>query len=170
MANRIHRAVRRGPKNQTWGAVSFGGIVDDSPAVEFVLMTGADWSVTGGLERGTLLRTRGWLAATRNSTGAAAVQALYAQIFLTDVDAPIGQPPDTPIAYLEDTLWTGGTNFAPYSALIDANSQTMNFEFDVKVMRKITSDQELRLILVCTVPGFVRIDGLARALVRRGGN
>jgi len=166
---RTSRATRKGQNNQTWGAVVFEQTVDDAPAIEVEIMTGADWSVGSGLERATLLRVRGWLSAVPSSPVATADGGLYLQVYLTDVDSPLGQPPDTALAYVEDSLWTGGTMFGPGHANAVEGLRAYQFSFDVKAMRRVTSDQSLRLIMVTTSARFMVVGGLARALVRRSG-
>ncbi len=164
------RRARGKTKNQGWGAVVFGGVVDDDPVVEVAAVEPGDWSVTGTTERGVVLRIRGSISAARSAVGTAALSTLFLAIYLTDADAAVpaaAAGPDTATFYLEDVLWTASHIFGATGANVESTS--WDVDFDVKSMRKITSDQDIRLAMITTSGISVDVHGLLRALIRRSG-
>jgi len=167
MPRRIQRSVRSGPKNQVWTSILFSQAALGAGAVVIGdIAAPSDWQVTTtASERATLLRIRGWLSfAPDASAGATGV---FMQIVVMD-EAAASPNPVASSSYNDfDVLWTGGFNLAISAAT--PNSGVNLIAIDVKVMRKITNSQDVRLAMR-TVGSAGLLSGVVRALVRRGGN
>ena len=161
----------RGPKNNVWTVVQAEAQVQTNTTVEAVIVAPTDWSgVAGlGLERATLLRVRGWLSAAPAvedvSTG-----GIFFVIYVVDEDAALVNPLDVSTYVNEDVLWTGGAQFAGQGALAIETRPSVEWEVDIKAMRKLTSGQEVRLAAQVITGLNVRWSGTLRGLVRKGGN
>ena len=165
--NRATTPVRH---NQTWTiAVGSDQTADGTPTVEIAILDGADWETnSGGLEHGTLLRIRGWLSVSKVAVSAAATTVFFG-IYVTDVDAPVNAfPPDVASFYLEDVLWTWGTRFEAGNASAIEVPVAYNRDVDVKAMRRITSDQTVRLAVITSIDSGITFSTVLRSLVRRG--
>jgi len=169
VAGRPRRVARRGPKDQLWTILVIDGlVVDDSPAVSRDIVEGADWAVGGGFEHGTILRVRGWLTL---QPPAAVPSTMFMTIGPQDQVLTAGNAnPTLEATYLdEDILWTYGVSVA---ATVANDLYIPPIIVDIKAMRKITTGVDLRLTMVTNGPvgaGWT-INGVLRALVRRGGN
>ncbi len=169
---RVSRATRSNHEQNWVGIIQEDATVDDTPVVEVSLLRGADWSQNPGLARATLLRLRGWLS-VNTSLVEPTEGTFFAGIYLTDVDAPVltvgTNDPASSGFFLEDILWTGGTRLPASSASNVSVVPEHHWDLDLKSMRKITSDQELRLAMVVGVANIVvGVSSVTRALVRSG--
>jgi len=171
------RATRKSGANheQNWtGLIQEDVSVDDTPVIEAILVTGSDWTASTGLSRATLLRIRGWLKLIVASPLETTVASFYSVVYVTDVDAPVltvgtNGPADAAVG-LEDLIWTGGT---PLPASNAGNvSVTPVYDLgpiDIKSMRKLTSDQQVRLAMVVGSSNVVvSVSAFIRSLVRSG--
>ena len=162
----------RGPKNQTWTVVAASNqTFDNTPTVEELIVIGSDWTANAsGTERGTLLRMRGWLSVAMPSQ-TTAQQSVFAAIYIAASDSPVAAtPPDDSGFYDLDVLWTGGVFLPGGEATSVEPPRPHSWEIDVKAMRRLTSEQEVRLALIGTGTAVVSYSTIIRALMRRGGN
>ena len=171
---RSKRAFRKVSHDQVWDVRLFDRLAfDDSPVIESPLVTGSDWATSAGTERATILRVRGWLSMSSDANNTN-VDAAYALIYLTDVDAPIlaagSNGPADVLGYIEDVFWYGGTGFAKGNAGAVEQAPSFRLDVDTKGMRRITNDQQLRIAFAGQVANrFTQVSGVIRTLVRRGG-
>jgi len=166
------RASRR-RKNQTWvSTIVEAASFDNDPVIEATILNGANWSLEQGLDRATLMTIRGWLSVSYDPTQTVANRAFY-MIYMTDVDTPIlaagTNGPADALAYIEDVIWTGGWQVPIGKAASVEQSTSINYEFNIKAMRRMTSDQVLRVAFAAGTAGsFFIASGLFRCLVRKG--
>ena len=167
---RARRSVSRGPKNNVWSVILIDEQTVDTSSIEGDIVNAGDLQAPlSGFQRFTLLRIRGWLSITKavaNTTSA----AIFMVIYTTDADAAVI---DTRVAdnYTdEDILWTGGVAFAANGAGAVEQSPGVQFDIDVKAMRKIDTSRDVRFSFTSTAVGAIVVSGLLRALVRKGGN
>ncbi len=172
-SRRRSRTATRRRKNQSWvSTIVEAASFDDSPVIEATLLSGANWSLEQGLDRATLKTIRGWLSISYDATQAVANRAFY-MIYMTDVDTPIlaagTNGPADALAYIEDVLWTGGWQCPIGKAASVESNVSLNYELNVKAMRKMTSDQVIRVAFAAGTTGsqFVA-SGLFRMLVDKG--
>ncbi len=161
------RGASRGPKNNVWTVILFDELtVDDTPAVEGVIVAVTDWSGATGNEKATLLRIRGYL--TVALLGAASTnKPVFMAIYISDKDTGVLSPTGVAAYTDEDILWTGGVSLP---AVISGEGHTQHIEIDVKSMRRINSSQEVRITMQGAAAGTVSVSGVLRGLVRKGGN
>ena len=172
-ARRTRTSSRRGPKNQIWVSTVFEAqSFDDTPVVETSVLSGSQWQSEVGLTRATVISIRGWLSLSYDSTQTVANRA-FMLFYLTDIDAPImlagTNGPADALGYIEDVMWTGGWQVPIGKAGSVEQSTGKEFSLDIKTMRKVTSDQQIRLALAAGTGGSTFImSGIVRLLVRRG--
>ena len=169
-SRRRARQERSGPKNQLWTALLIEELLfDDTPAEEANLVEAADWSLGTGFERATLLRVRGWINVIRSFSSAGNATAFMA-IYKTDADDPV-RAFDNVAEYVdEDILWTAGV-LSPPSSATPSGASVIRLEVDIRVMRKITVSDQIRVSFVHGDAGDSSIvSAVLRSLVRVGGN
>ncbi len=164
---RFTRGVSKsGVKNQVWvSTVVLDVLFDDTPAIEFNIVQGSDWEVSGQAEVATVLRIRGWLAvrSIQNSVFASWFSAMYK----TDEDTGVSSPTGLGLYTDESVLWTDGGGASDYT--IDPNQHHEYCRIDVKAMRKVTNGEQIRMTFASNVTRVHGVSGVFRALVRRGG-
>jgi len=171
---RVRTSVRSN-KNQIWVSTIFEAVsFDDSPVIDTNILTGSQWQSEVGLTRATVMSIRGWLSLSYDSTQAVANRA-YMLFYLTDTDTPIllagTNGPADALGYIEDVMWTGGWQVPIGKAGSIEQSTGKEFELQIKTMRRVTSDQVIRLALAAGTGGSnFLLSGVVRVLVRRGGN
>ncbi len=162
------RPGKTGPKNQVWANVLLNGVaVDDSPVIGSNIVQSSDWALGNAAERATLLRIRGALV-VRKGVSLAATE-MMACIVVMDEDIASGAVEPWLIGTYadEDVLWTA-TIATPATGASDGWSG--HIPVDVKAMRRITSGQDVRILLQTNATVNVVVSGLLRGLVRKGGN
>ena len=174
MAARRRTSTKR-RRNQTWvSTIVEAASFDDSPVIEATILSGANWSLEQGLDRATLISIRGWLSVSYLSTQVVANRAFY-MLYMTDVDTPIlaagTNGPADALAYIEDVIWTGGWQVPIGNASAVEQLQSINYELDIGSMRRMTSDQVIRIAFAAGTAGSTFIaSGLFRCLVRKGAS
>ena len=170
MARRSTRGARsRGPKNNVWTAVHVTNTAQSSTSIEAGIVLASDWTNVGGFERATLLTIRGYISVSPNvvdvSTG-----SFMALIYIADKGATAVDP-QVVTAYTEDDiLWTWGAQSGGQGAAAIEARPTMTEVINVKSMRRISGQQEVRVAVNASVGLDWRWTGMFRALLRRGGN
>jgi len=166
--NRIVRGRRSGQKNQVWVSTVANDVqFDDTPAIEFNIVQGSDWEVTGSAEKATVLRIRGWMVVNKDISQASC--DWFCGIYMVDEDAGVQTPAGLGLYTDEDVLWSTGGGSANLSTTASGNQDFR--EIDVKAMRRIGNGQQIRMTFASNVSGVnFSMSGVTRALVRRGGN
>jgi len=170
MARRIRRSFgKRGPKNNVWSVVLLDGVlIPAGTALEPTIVSPSEWQpAASGFEHATLLRIRGWLSIARR-LDQVAESSIFMMIYKNAVDDGVSDPSDVGEYPVEDVLWTGGARFPLLSgATSDVSVNPVQFDVDVKAMRRIDSAEEIRLSLISSIANTVRISGVLRALIRK---
>ncbi len=160
---------RKGLKRQTgWVRTIFANQqVDDTPLIVSNLVEGVDWSTTLMNERATVMRLRGQLT-VRAPSSTNVGGALFLVVYLTDQDTASIAPDGVGILD-EDLLYMRAVSFGSREiGSVEARPSEL-IEVDVKAMRRITTDQHLRMVMIVDVASLnVRVDGYMSALVSRG--
>ena len=166
------RAVHRGPKNNLWTTVLFNqtqlGLGAQNTSL---IVTEDDWiRAAGGNERATILRVRGKLTVAADELGAVASGTVMAYVMVEDEDVAIAASPFLAATYAnEDILWTGSVAMPQFA--LDTVIEPYTWDLDIKAMRRIQRDQELKIVIANAAAGRkVIVTGVLRALLRLGGN
>jgi len=163
----------RGPKNNLWTVVLSNQVsVVSGAQTRHQIVGSTDWlrGVVGGSERATILRVRGYVSfSPKILTGTIAGGAFLGYVTVVDEDVAIDASPLLASTYIdEDILWTRGESF-PFEDAGDG-VRSVNWDIDIKAMRKIRIGQELRFVWTNSSPGTVSVTLALRALLRIGGN
>jgi len=170
VAGRRTRSRARGPKNQLWASLLFDEQAVAATAIEGAIVAAADWAVNTGTERGTILRTHGWVCVSRDPTDTGNTP-FFMMIYLTDKDTGVVDPSAIATYSEEDILWVGGTQYASGNAgAVEGARQAITMNIDVKSMRRITQGQELRFCIIAGDATGGVLSAVFRSLVRIGGN
>ena len=171
------RSSSRGPKNNVWTAIILNEVLLAAGANSVSsIVTSADWSNEPFGERATVLTIRGWLSVTAQAD---TLTKSEGQIFwyigkvdgaLPIVDIPVA---DSVVTYTQtNILDTGG--FVASSVLGGvgglAAQRSHSWEVNVKTMRKIRSGEDINLMVTNGTGDDIRVGGVLRALLRKGGN
>jgi len=171
VARRIVRGTRSSSlKNQVWTSVLLDTTVDDTPVVAADIVQRTDWEVTGSAEKATLMRVRGWLSFAVQGKTDPLTQALFMGIVVINEDAFPANPDTVTFYTSEDVLWTYGIQFAGGLSTATETPTSYQVPVDVKSMRRIGNNQDVRLVMLGTTARVILVAGVLRALVRRGGN
>jgi len=163
MARRQTRFARKA-KNYIWTAVRVDLNADlGATPLQANIVQASDWTAAPGFRRGTLMAVRGWLCAgagvftniARDSRALIAKEA---------AEAPVGSlDPNLVTTYVnEDVLWTGGYNS------VSGSTGPVFFDVHVKTKRKITVDDEIRIVVseaLAGAPNGVSWTGILRGLI-----
>ncbi len=163
MARRSTTFRSKGAKPRyLWTSVLLSNFATATTVTGVNIIEPADWERgPTSFERATLVRVRGWLS-TRISSEAA--DALFMYIGLYDEDE-VSSLADVVATYdSEDILWTGGTVRSSTGNL--SGNAVSHQHIDVKVARKITSAQELRLVFTTTFTTTLVVSGVLRACIK----
>ena len=165
------RAVKRGPKNQVWTTIvnSIVAILSGATKTGTDIVAASDWTTVAGAERATVLRVRGWFAATtKTTTGSFAGGSAFAYVAVYDKD-DLSLDASLADTYAEEDIMATWGHVFPF---VDSGAgiETWSQEVDIKAMRKITSGQDLRFVATNLTPVTISMSLVLRALVRRGGN
>jgi len=132
------------------------------------LVIPADWSLSAGFDRATLMSIRGWLALSQTATGTAAeAPGAYLAIYLAEQLTPANQmDPTNAVDYANfDVIYTDG--MAGVGTVSAAGMRGM--QIDVRSRRKLTSASEIRLAIAVPVdtatPRF-NTTGVLRCLLK----
>jgi len=173
---RRHRFSRasRGVKNQVWASLLIDEfLMGTGVQSSFDLVAGDDWSATGG-ERGTILTVRGYLSITaQNDTGVKSEGQVFWYIGVIDALVPLAShaPPDAGITYVAaNILDTGGHIYESIAGGTGDGRPTKDWEINIKTMRTIRATQNLVIVIKNGTGDNIRLGGLFRSLVRKGGN
>ena len=167
VTRRLQRAASRGPKNNVWTAILMDELaVDNTPAVDAVIVDKSDWSGASGNEKATLLRIRGYVNVSKATGGAT---HMYMAIYVADKDTGVLSVSGVAAYVDEDILWTHGVNLPSSTA---GTVMPVYVDIDVKSMRRINSSQEVRLTMQGDIGNttVMIVSGVIRGLVRKGGN
>ena len=153
-------SVRARP-NYLWTAVIADRVVASTSGVNLVVLDPTDWERGAtSFERATLVAVRGWLHIVP-TTLAANTLFLYLGMYDEDETSTVG---DIVAAYTtEDVLWTGGLQ---YGATGLEDNRAMHIDMHVKAKRRITSANEIRLVMTSSLSNNFSVSGVLRALVR----
>jgi len=170
MTRRRRAVASRGPKNNIWSVILIENLVISTTTIEADIITAQDiQATTTGFQRYTLLRIRGWVSMAKAVTSTTHV-SMFMCIYVTDADAGVIDPTSANAYVDEDILWTGGALFEASGAGAVEPAQPLQFNIDVKAMRKIDTGRDVRFAVVATNAGNVRMSATLRALTRKGGN
>ncbi len=156
---------RQAPRGQKpkylWTTVLLNQFAVLTTISEVNIIEPADWERgPTSFERATLVRCRGWLHTRVNSLSA---NSLFMYIGLYDEDEA-GSLADVVGTYdSEDILWTDG--YCQPSANFDGDT-SQHWGVDVKANRKITSANELRLVMTTTNAANQFVSGVIRACIK----
>ncbi len=168
MAHRRTRSRSSGLKNNMWSVVLLEDVLIPTAAVEAVIVEPDEWqAATTGFEHATLLRIRGWLSISRITT-VASLHTIAMVIYKVDQDSAAVSGLVGLTYTEEDVLWSGGCNFSTISTTVGPEGLVpVQFDVDVKAMRRIDSGTDIRLSVVSNVNNASRISGVLRALIRK---
>ncbi len=165
---------RRGPARRSsvkrqsgWIRVLFDEIVvDDSPIVGNNLIQGSDWAVGTMAERATMTRLFGRLDVSPGIEDTGSV--LFWAVYRSDQDAGFVDPSTT--AILDEDLLALGAIAWPGRAATAVEAQlTKRMDFDVKAMRRLTSDEVVKHVMIGSQAGRGwSVSGFTSALLSRG--
>ncbi len=167
---RFRSAVSRGPKNNIWSVVLVDQQTVATTAIEGDIVNAADLQASAtGFQRFTLLRIRGWLSFSKPVANQSAANIFFL-IYTTDADAGVVSPINATTYATEDILYTQGLDFAANGAGAVEATTPLNFDIDVKAMRKIDTSRDVRFSVVSSIAGGISMSAVLRGLVRKGGN
>ena len=175
-SGRIHRTRRSGSrmKNNIWTTVLLDEVLIGT-GIQNVsdIVQGFDWSPTGG-EHATILTVRGWLSfCGQNDTGIKSEGQIFWYISTIDAAVTLANTPQADAAptYVQaNILATGGHIFESIAGGTGDSRPTHDVEINVKTMRKIRAGQNLILVVKNATGDNLRVGGVLRALLRKGGN
>ncbi len=164
MATRRSRSPRftRGKYDYIWTAVLVSTTVPSTVATSSIVQ-GTDWERTAaGLEHGTLVRIRGYVAVSAET--AASAVASFA-IYHADAGEGANDPSVVTMYTDERVLWSAGV------------SQTLNIEptspqmwpVDIKSKVKMKNSDEIRFVRNASAAGVIRFHTILRGLMQVGG-
>ncbi len=163
---------RRGPKNNLWTTVLFNQTPIGAGAQNTsLIVTADDWiRAAGGNERCTLLRIRGMLSFAPEANTAVVASAMMSYVMVEDADVAVAASPFVAATYAnEDILWTASA--ALPALAVDEPGPQSNWVIDIKAMRRIQKDQEIKIVTANTAGSRTQeVSGVLRALLRLGGN
>ena len=170
--SRSFRGARRssGPKNNIWTSVLAAGSSIAAAAIpNFNIVQGTDWERSAaGKEIGTLLSIRGYLTVQNQLIDEALGSGqLMAYIGKFDAGEGVINPGVVGTYVAEDILWTGGKAM-PAVAAAD-HWDGWHVEFNVKAMRRISSGEEIRLVIANQSANAVQATMVIRGLIRASG-
>ena len=150
-----------------WSAVKDTGTLITTTQQEDLISIPLDWAVNAS-QRATLMSIRGWIGFTGVSL--AAVSTISCFIIKVDQDIP---PTDSSINpatiqnYVdEDVLWTGQwRNPGQITGAVESPAGIL-LEINVKAMRKLRGDEEIRLLTINNVSNTVHKTVILRGLVK----
>jgi len=164
---RIRRAVKR-HRDLVWiTTIVQASVLEATPTDIALLVLPADWSITGGMERCTLLGMRGWLCQCQTTVGTAAdATGGYGAIYKCGHEVPLNtMDPSVATEYADNDVF--------FSFGCGVNSQVAAplapLMLDVKSKRKLTSADTLRLAYVVdadTATPRVNVNGVVRSLLQ----
>ena len=163
----MRSAKRRHDNIWTVVLTEFAGI-PAAGQVDYDIVAPTDWErSSAGLERGTLLSVRGYMSMTNRivseSLGSGSVMGYLAKYDIGETSSA----PNVVNTYAEeDILWTGGRAI-PFTN-VDTPWNGWHHEFDVKAMRRITSGDNIRLVLKNLTVNLIYVTMVIRGLVRVG--
>ena len=168
MAHRRTRTRRSGLKSNVWSVVVLDNVLIPSAGVEAAIVIPDEWQpAAGGFEHATMLRIRGWLSIARITT-VVTLHTIALVIYKIDQNDTLKSALSATTYNEEDVLWTGGLNYPTIaSGLGDDGLNPVQFDIDVKAMRRITSGDDVRLSMISSVNNASRISGVLRALIRK---
>jgi len=167
---RMRRSSRAKRGDLIWVTTVIQASLLEATATDIgLLVIPADWSITGGFDRCTLLSIRGWLSIQQAAaaTGADATGA-YLACYVTDQGiAANGMDPSTATEYSDnDVLFCDG-------CCLVANTGTspplVARQWQVKTKRKLTSASSVRVAAVVdtdTAAPRVNFNGVLRCLLK----
>jgi len=169
-SRRFRRAVSRGPKNNIWSVVLIDELIVDAAGSEGDIVNSTDLQASAtGFQRFTLLRIRGWLSFSKAVTSQVATNLMMI-IYVTDSDATGVGALNATTYSKEDVLWTYGLDYAANGAGAVEAQTPITVNVDVKAMRKIDTSRDVRFSVVASSAGLIKMSGILRGLVRKGGN
>jgi len=176
MARGQRRAFRRtGPKNNQWSVVLLQEVLlAASGQTESIIVGDTDWTFPGG-ETATILTVRGYLSVcAQNDLLSKQEGAVLWYIGTQDKDISLAAAPEVADTYLEERILTTGGHIFPEVEAAAAGVQvvrpTRDWDINVKTMAKIRSGTDLRFVIANRTANDIRITGVFRALLRKGGN
>jgi len=150
-----------------WAAARDGGTLVTTTQDTDLLSIGTDWAVISS-QRATLMSIRGWIGFTAVSltpvcTISCFIIKVDSNIALTDASVN----PSTIQNYVdEDVLWTGQwRSSGQITGAVEAPGHVL-FEINVKAMRKLRADDDIRLVTVSNVSNCVHKTALLRTLIK----
>ena len=171
MARRRTMRASRGVKDNVWTVV----LLDDvslaaSGQSDSAITTESDWS-SGG-ERATMLTVRGWLSINGdNEAGAKLEGSVFAYIGLVDQNIAAAAGPTSASTYVDEViLTTMGGQFVNTGAGDLQTREPLSWDINVKTKRTFQSGTDIRLVISNQTGKAVKISGVLRALLRKGGN
>ncbi len=159
----------RGPtikRQVAWVRTLFKGVsFDDDPVVETDLVAGVDWTIGSLNEKATLRRIRAKLGIRPPTVDFASV--VFMAIYRTDVDN-IPVDPDLAAILAEDLLFMESMVWPGAVATHVEAPAPQYFDVDVKAMRRIGTDEVIRMGIISSTAGTFSIDGYTSLLISRG--
>ena len=180
MAKRGRRsghARRSGVKNNVWTSLILNEVlVATGNTTVASIVNSADWSNLLSGERATVLTIRGWLSISAEvDTVTKSEGQIFWYIAVNDsLIATAAIPPaDLVSTYTQTNILTTGGFIA--SSILGgvgglAAAREMTWEIDVKTMRTIRSGDNVDLVATNGTGDDIRVGGVFRALLRKGGN
>jgi len=168
--NHRSRAAHRGPKNQVWTSVInveqalAAGVQQDANIVQ-----SSDWTAVDG-EKATLLTVRGYITISGVNDATIIHPEGSVQLYIAKIGAAFTPAPAVNLAatYVQqDILWTGG--FQWNGTAIGVADGVYHQEINIKVKRKITVADTIRLVIGNNRSETVDITYVLRGLVLKSG-
>jgi len=164
----IRRASQRA-RDLIWVSVGVQASLLETTLDIAQLVVSADWAVSAGFDRATLLGIRGWLSIAQYVTGTGTdVPGIWLAVYKCGEDSPANSmSPFDAQDYVDfDVLWCGGQSGGVSTT--GANTYR-SMEVNIKSRRKITSGDQIRLAAtVVTDTGSPRfgVSGMLRCLLQ----
>jgi len=150
---------KRNQSNLVWAAIQTTQSLITTATAAFPIIAGSDWfGAAAGRGSAMLMSIRGWISL--GSVGGTATTIAMA-IVKADKDTSLNSPLDVATYVEDDILWTGGWN-KPASA----TEPFMNFDVNVKAKRKISSDDEIFLVIDAADTNVTEISLVLRGLLK----
>ncbi len=157
---------RTAKKPVSWTRRLFNAVaVTDTPVIVDDIVTPGNWVLGNMNERALIKRLRGALIVSAPPTADARL-SFWIAIYVTDIDTT-SVPPDTTAILSEDLLYMDMGVFSEQAALAVESRDTIRFDIDVKSMRKIQSDQVIRLVMVGSTAASLTVSGFMSSLLSR---